>query len=45
MSAFKPRTGQQSMLYESPKFASIDIDTPADWDFAVVAARHLLEHA
>ncbi|MBK1724672.1 acylneuraminate cytidylyltransferase [Thiocystis violacea] len=37
------RIGQQPMMYESAKFESIDIDTPADWDFAVVAAQHLLE--
>jgi len=37
------RIGKQPMMYESAKFESIDIDTPADWDFAVVAARHLLE--
>jgi hypothetical protein len=30
-------------MYEGPFFESIDIDTPADWDFAVVAARYLLE--
>lgn len=33
------------MMYESAKFESLDIDTPADWDFGVVAARYLLEHA
>lgn len=37
------RIGRKPMMYESPKFESIDIDTPADWDFAVAAARHLLE--
>ncbi len=37
------RIGKQPMMYESAKFESIDIDTPADWDFAVLAARHLLE--
>lgn len=37
------RIGARPMMYESPKFESIDIDTPADWDFAVAAARHLLE--
>jgi CMP-N-acetylneuraminic acid synthetase len=37
------RIGEQPMMYESPKFESIDIDTPADWDFAVAVARHLLE--
>jgi len=37
------RIGAQPMMYESAKFEAIDIDTPADWDFAVAAARHLLE--
>jgi CMP-N-acetylneuraminic acid synthetase len=37
------RIGKQPMMYEGPVFESIDIDTPADWDFAVVAARFLLE--
>lgn len=37
------RIGKHPMMYESPFFESIDIDTPADWDFAVVAARYLLE--
>lgn len=35
------RIGQQPMMYESAKFESIDIDTPADWNFAVVAADYL----
>lgn len=39
------RIGKQPMMYESAKFESIDIDTPADWDFAVVAADHLLKQA
>lgn len=37
------RIGKKPMMYEGPFFESIDIDTPADWDFAVVAARYLLE--
>jgi CMP-N-acetylneuraminic acid synthetase len=37
------RIGRQPMMYESPNFESIDIDTPADWEFAVVAARYLQE--
>ena len=37
------RIGKQPMMFETPPFESIDIDTPADWDFAVVAARYLLE--
>ena len=39
------RIGKEPMMYESAKFESIDIDTPADWDFAVVAADHLLKQA
>jgi len=35
------RIGSQPMMLESPKLESIDIDTPADWDFAVIAARFL----
>lgn len=37
------RIGKQPMMFEGPHFESIDIDTPADWDFAVVAARFLQE--
>jgi CMP-N-acetylneuraminic acid synthetase len=37
------RIGELPMMFESNKFESIDIDTPEDWDFAVIAARHLLE--
>jgi CMP-N-acetylneuraminic acid synthetase len=37
------RIGRRPMMYESPQFESIDIDTPQDWDFAVVAARFLRE--
>lgn len=33
------RIGKQPMMYEGPYFESVDIDTPQDWDFAVVAAR------
>lgn len=34
------RIGKQPMMYEGPYFESIDIDTPQDWDFAVVAAQY-----
>lgn len=37
------RIGKQPIMYESPPFESIDIDEPADWDFAVIAARYLME--
>ena len=39
----KARIGKQPMMYDGPYFESIDIDTPADWDFAVVAARFMQE--
>ena len=35
------RIGEKPMMFEGPYFESIDIDTPADWEFAVVAAKHL----
>ena len=38
------RIGKYPMMYEVPKFESIDIDTPEDWDFAVIAARYLIEN-
>lgn len=37
------RIGKLPIMYEGPFFESIDIDTPADWDFAVVAARFMQE--
>ena len=37
----KARIGKQPMMFEGPYFESIDIDTPADWDFAVIAAQFL----
>jgi CMP-N-acetylneuraminic acid synthetase len=37
------RIGKQPMMYEGPYFESIDIDTPQDWDFAMVAARFMQE--
>lgn len=37
------RIGTKPMMYESPKFESIDIDTPEDWDFAVIAAQFTSE--
>ncbi len=36
------RIGVNPMMYETPKFESIDIDTPDDWDFAIVAGSYLL---
>jgi len=40
----KARIGKRPMMFESPPFESIDIDTPADWDFAVIAASYMQEH-
>ena len=37
------RIGKRPMMYQGPFFESIDIDTPEDWNFAVVAARFLQE--
>ncbi|MEY4718214.1 MAG: hypothetical protein RL563_832 [Pseudomonadota bacterium] len=39
----KARIGKQPIMYEGPFFESVDIDTAADWDFAVVAARFIQE--
>ena len=39
----RARIGKLPMMYEGPYFESVDIDTPADWDFAVVAARFMQE--
>ena len=36
------RIGENPMMYETSKFESIDIDTPDDWDFAIVAGGYLL---
>ena len=36
------RIGKKPMLFESPKFESIDIDTPDDWEFGLAAAGYLM---
>ena len=36
------RIGVNPMMYETPNFESIDIDTPDDWDFAIAAGSYLL---
>ena len=36
------RIGENPMMYETSKFESIDIDTPDDWDFAIIAGGYLL---
>lgn len=41
--ATQARIGKRPMLYEGPRFESIDIDDQEDWDFAVVAARYMLD--
>jgi len=35
------RIGQHPMMYEGPRFESIDIDDQDDWNFAVIAAQYL----
>jgi CMP-N-acetylneuraminic acid synthetase len=35
------RIGKKPMMFESAPFESIDIDTPEDWDLAVVTAQYL----
>jgi len=37
------RIGKKPMMYEGPRFESIDIDDQGDWDLAVIAARYLKE--
>jgi CMP-N-acetylneuraminic acid synthetase len=37
------RIGKRPIMFETTKFESIDIDTPEDWDFAVIAGRYMLE--
>lgn len=37
------RIGRRPMMYEGPRFESIDIDDQEDWEFAMVAARYMLE--
>lgn len=34
------RIGANPMMFEGPRFESIDIDDEADWEFATVAARY-----
>ena len=35
------RIGAKPMMFETPKFESIDIDTPADWYFGIVVSEYL----
>jgi CMP-N-acetylneuraminic acid synthetase len=39
----KTRIGRKPVMYQSPFFESIDIDTTDDWDFALIAAKLLEE--
>lgn len=41
--ATNARIGETPVMLESPSLESIDIDTPSDWEFALVAARFLDE--
>lgn len=41
----RARIGNRALMFESPRFESIDIDDQSDWDFAVVAARYLQKTA
>lgn len=41
--ATNARIGKKPMLYEGPRFESIDIDDEDDWKFAVIAARFTLD--
>jgi len=41
--ATNARIGRKPMMYESPRFESIDIDDQDDWDLAVIAARYMQE--
>ena len=37
------RIGSKPAMFVNPKFESIDIDEPEDWDMAIVAGRYLME--
>jgi CMP-N-acetylneuraminic acid synthetase len=41
--ATNARIGKHPMMFETPKFESIDIDTPEDWSLAVAVAGYLME--
>lgn len=36
------RIGKNPMMFETPMFESMDIDTPDNWDFGIVASQFLL---
>lgn len=35
------RIGAKPMMFETPKFESIDIDTPEDWDFGIAISEYI----
>lgn len=37
------RIGERPMMFETPKYESIDIDTPEDWDFALAIHQFFLD--
>lgn len=39
--ATNARIGLKPVLFESPKFESVDIDNQADWDFALIVSKYL----
>lgn len=39
--ATNARIGRKPLMFESPRFESIDIDDQDDWDLALIAARHM----
>jgi CMP-N-acetylneuraminic acid synthetase len=40
----KARIGRRPVLFESPRFESIDIDDQEDWNFALIAAKYLIHN-
>lgn len=40
-SSTNARIGRKPILFESPRFESIDIDDQEDWNFALIAAKYL----
>ncbi len=41
----RARIGRKPMMFEGPRFESIDIDDQEDWGFAVIAARYLQDRS
>jgi len=38
------RIGKNPIMFETPKLESIDIDTPDDWNFGLIAAKYLINN-